>query len=177
MKKFLINLSLVIVTIIIYFLQSNFFNWFQIAGVSPNLFVMFVLFIGLFGNKFMGTIYGALIGIFLDLIFSKGIGPYLVPLTLIGFLSTIFDKNFSKDSRITIIFMVIASTILFEIISIFIKYILYSNNFEIMQFIRILLIEVFYNILITIIVYPLFQRFGYFIENEYKGNKILTKYF
>ena len=74
-------------------------------------------------------------------------------------------------------FMVFGSTIVFEVASYFMNYILYSVNVEIIQFIKILLIEVVYNILITIIIYPLIQRCGYFIENEFKGNKILTRYF
>ena len=32
-------------------------------------------------------------------------------------------------------------------------------------------------LIIVIILYPLIQKFGYSIENEYKGNKILTRYF
>ena len=64
MKRFLINFSLIITALIIYFLQENFFNWFTIAGVMPNLFVILVLFIGLFTNKNKGTIYGLIIGMF-----------------------------------------------------------------------------------------------------------------
>ena len=73
--------------------------------------------------------------------------------------------------------MVFGTTIIFEIISYFTRYILYSVNVEVLNFIKILLVEIVYNILITIVVYPLIQKFGYYIENEYKGNRILTRYF
>ena len=177
MKKFLINLILIIIGFVIYFLQSNFFGWFSIAGVKPNLFVVYVLFIGLFGNKSMGIIYGAGVGIFLDLIFKEKVGQNLLGLALIGIIATIFDKNFSKDSRITMMFMVFGSTVIFEVASYFINYIIYSINVELVNFVKILAIEVVYNILITIIIYPLIQKFGYYIENEYKCNRILTRYF
>ena len=177
MKKFLINLALIVIGFIIYFLQSNFFSWFTIAGVKPNLFVIYVLFIGLFGSRSMGIVYGSIIGILLDLIFEQKVGPNLFSLVLVGIIATLFDKNFSKDSRITIMFMVFGTTVIFEVTSYFINYILYSVNVEILNFIKILVIEVIYNILITIIIYPLMQKFGYYIENEYKGNRILTRYF
>ena len=74
-------------------------------------------------------------------------------------------------------FMVFGTTIIFEIITYFINYIIYSINVEILSFIKILVVEVIYNILVTIIMYPAIQKFGYYIENEYKGNKILTRYF
>lgn len=177
MKKFFINISLILIAIVIYFLQSNFFSWFTIAGVKPNLFVIYILFIGLFGNRSMGVIYGIILGIILDLLFYEKIGINLIGLSLIGFLATIFDKNFSKDSRMTIIFMVFGATVLLEITSYVMSYVLYSINIEIIQFIKILTIEVLYNILIITIIYPLIQKLGYFIENEYKGNRILTRYF
>lgn len=177
MKKFLINVILIVIGFLIYFLQSNFFSWFSIAGVKPNLFVIYILFIGLFGNRSMGVIYGAILGIFLDLIFNEKVGQNLFGLVLIGIVATLFDKNFSKDSRITIMFMVFGTTIIFEVITYFINYIIYSINVEILSFIKILVVEVIYNILVTIIMYPAIQKFGYYIENEYKGNKILTRYF
>ena len=177
MKKAFINLVLVLIRFSIYFLQANFFKWFTIAGVKPNLFVIYILFIGLFGNKSMGIIYGSVWGLFLDLLFEERVGINLFGLTVIGIIATIFDKNFSKDSRITIMFMVFGSTVIFEVITYFMNYVLYSANMEILKFVQILIIENVYNILITIIIYPLIQRFGYYIENEYKGNKILTRYF
>ena len=177
MKKFLINIDLILIGFIIYFLQANFFSWFTIFGIKPNLFIIYILFIGLFGNRGMGIIYGSITGIFLDLLFEEKIGVNLIALSLIGIIATIFDKNFSKDSRITIMFMVFGTTIIFEIVSYFTRYILYSVNVEVLNFIKILLVEIVYNILITIVVYPLIQKFGYYIENEYKGNRILTRYF
>lgn len=177
LKKILINVVLIVIGFFIYFLQANFFTWFSIAGVKPNLFVIYILFIGLFGNRSMGVIYGAILGIFLDLIFNEKVGPNLFGLVLIGIIATLFDKNFSKDSRITIMFMVLGTTMLFEVLSYFIRYIIYSINVDIINFIKVLIIEIIYNILVTIIIYPLMQKFGYYIENEYKGNRILTRYF
>ncbi len=177
MKKFVINLFFVLTVFIIYFLQSNFFTWFNIAEVMPNLFIIFVLFIGLFTNKTLGTIYGVIIGLILDLLFSTKVGIQAVSLGLIGFLAAIFDKNFSKDSRMTIMFMVLGSTIIVEVINYLLAYMFVGSSVEIFNFIRILILEVIFNLILTIIIYPLIQKFGYEIESEYKGNKILTRYF
>ena len=51
MKNTLIVISAIFVFLISYLLQANFFNWFNIAGITPNLFVILVLFLGLFGGK------------------------------------------------------------------------------------------------------------------------------
>ena len=133
----------------------------------PNLFVILVLFIGLFASRTMGTAYGVAIGVVLDFLLGNKIGIYAVTLGVIGFLAAVFDKNFSKDSRMTIMFMVSGATIIFEVLKYFLYYIFLATNVEIFNFI----------IILTIILYPLMQKFGYYIENEYKGNKILTRYF
>lgn len=177
MKKTIINISLILTAILIYILQANFFTWFNIAGIMPNLFVIFILFIGLFGNRTMGTIYGLIVGLILDFVIGTKVGINSIGLGLIGFLAAVFDKNFSKDSRMTIMVMVVVATTIFEVLSYMLNYIFVSINIEILNFVKILAIEVIYNLMITIIVYPLIQKFGYYIENEYKGNKILTRYF
>lgn len=177
MRKLIINIILILLTFFIYFLQSNFFTWFNIAGIMPNLFIILVLFIGLFVTRIMGTIYGIFVGIILDFVIGTKVGIYAVCLGMLGFMSGTFDKNFSKDSRITIILIVLAGTISVEVLMTFINYLIFTSNIEITSFIKILIVESIYNIILAIILYPLMQRFGYYMENEYKGNKILTRYF
>lgn len=177
MKKTIINIGLIITAIIIYYLQSNLFMWFNIAGIKPNLFVILALFIGLFTNRTMGIAYGVGIGLVIDILIGKVIGIYAVTLGIVGFLAAVFDKNFSKDSRMTIIFMVVGETLIFEILNYLLNYMFVGINVEVINFIIILAIEIIYNVILTIILYSLIQKFGYYIENEYKGNKILTRYF
>ena len=177
MKKFIINIILILTFLIIYFLHSNLFTWFKIAGVMPNLFVILVLFIGLYANKYMGIVYGVIFGILLDLFISKKIGITAIMLGIVGFIGLLFDKNFSKENRITLIVMVTVSTIFFELGQSLIFFIITKESLEFIPFIQILLIECLYNAILTIILYPIIRKGGYKIENEYKGNKILTRYF
>ena len=143
----------------------------------PNLFVIYVLFIGLFASRTVGTIYGVVTGLILDFLLGQQIGINAVTLGLIGFLAGVFDKNFSKDSRMTIMLMVFGSTFLVEVLNYLLDYMFLSINVEIVSFLIILVIEIIYNLILTIILYPLMQKAGYYIENEYKGNKILTRSF
>ena len=81
----------------------------------PNLIIVLTLFIGLFiGNK-TGAIFGIIFGIIIDLNLGKTIGITSVLLAIIGLLGEYMDKNFSKDSRVTIIVMSAVSTIIYEV--------------------------------------------------------------
>jgi rod shape-determining protein MreD len=177
MKKVLINVGIIVTFLIIYLLQLNFFSWFKIAGVMPNLFVILVLFIGLFMGNTMGITYGIVFGILLDLLIGKKVGITSIGLGIVGVVTIKLDKNFSKDNRITMMLMVMSCTAIYEIIVYILNYMMLGINVEILKFVEILIIEIIYNVLLTIILYPLMQFIGYDIENIFKGNRILTRYF
>ena len=177
MKKFIIHIVLIICFIIIYLLQAMFFTNFRIAGIMPNLFIILMLYIGLYMGRSYGIIYGIIYGIFIDIWIGKKMGITSIALAVIGLLGGIFDKNFSKDSRITVMFMGAICTVIYEVIVYIIQYLVIGINIEIIEFIKILLIEVLYNLLLIVILYPLMKTTGYEIENEIKGDKILTRYF
>lgn len=163
--------------LIIYILQANFFTWFTIAGVKPNLFIIFIAFLGLFAGKYMGIIWGVVVGLLLDIFMGKSVGTSAIMLGIIGIIGVVLDKNFSKDSRLTVILMMITSTIIYEIGTFIINSLMFSYEVVIWNFVRILLIETLYNAILTIILYPLIQRIGFKLEEIYKENKILTRYF
>lgn len=177
MKKVLIHIGLIITFIIIYLLQTIFFSQFTIAGIMPNILIILMLFIGLYMGRTCGIIYGIIFGIFIDIWIGKTLGLTSIALALIGVISGILDKTFSKDSRLIILLMGSICTIVYEIVLYFMQYMLFKINVEIFQFIRILSIEVIYNVIIIIILYPIMKVIGYEIENEIKGDKILTRYF
>ena len=177
MKKTLTILLLILSFIIIYFLQANFFSWFTIAGVKPNLFVIMVLFVSLYGGGKIGIPYGICAGLFLDIIIGRNIGTYGIMLGVIAIIGDYFDKNFSKDSRLTIMLMIIGSTCIYEIGVYVLQVVELSINVETLEFLTTLLIETVYNTILTIILYPLMQKCGYRIEDLFKGNKMLTRYF
>lgn len=177
MKKALAIVLLIVSFLIIYFSQSNFFTWFTIAGVQPNVFVIFILFIGLFAGKKLGLIFGLLIGFFLDIVIGRQVGISGIVLGLIGLIGEHLDKSFSKESKITIMLMIAGSTIIYEVACYVFSIVTLNINIEMFSFIKILLIEVLYNLLLTIILYPLIQRLGHTLEETFKMKKILTRYF
>ena len=177
MKKFISMILIFITFLIIYFLQANFFNWFTIAGIMPNLFIILILFISLFIGTREGIISGIFFGMFIDIIIGKNIGTSTIMYGLVGILGGYFDKNFSKDSRITIMLMVVGSTCLYEIGTYIFSIAKSSVEIEILSFIKVLSIEVIYNVILTIILYPIIQKVGYKLEDTFKGQKILTRYF
>lgn len=177
MKKTLTVFLLILLFLILYFLQSNLFSWFTIAGIKPNIFIILVLYIGLYGGKRLGSILGIVFGVFLDIFIGRQIGISGILLGVVGFIGGYMDKNFSKDSRITIILMCIVTTILYELINYVVLALIYRFDFEVLAITKIALIEALYNSILIIIAYPLTRWIGYKIEDIFKGSNILTRYF
>ena len=177
MRKTITILLLILAFFITYFLQANLFSLFTIAGVKPNLFIILTVFVSLFGGMKVGIPFGFISGLYLDIIIGKKLGPATIMLGLIGLIGGYFDKNFSKDSKITIILMIIGGTCVYEIGNYILQILESSIYIDVLEFIKILLIEVVYNLLLTIILYPLMQKLGYKMEDVFKGQKVLTRYF
>ena len=177
MNKTISIILLLISFFIIYFVQSNFFTWFTIAGVQPNLFVIYILFIGIFAGKKLGLILGIIFGFYLDILIGRQLGMSCIMYGIIGILGEYLDKNFSKESRITIMLMIAGSTIIYELGCYIFNIFTLGITAEIFVFSKILLIEVIYNLLIIIIIYPLMQKLGHMLEEVFKTKNILTRYF
>lgn len=177
MKKALSILCLILTFFIIYFLQANFFTWFNIATIMPNVYVILVLFIGLFVKRKIGLACGIGFGLYLDIVLGKTIGTSALALGIVGLLGEILSKNFSKDSRFIVCLMVIGTTAVYEIIVYLLTMLRTEGTIEILAFLKILLIEMLFNGLITIIIYPLIKKAGYYLENLYDDKFILTRYF
>ncbi len=177
MKKVFITFILILVFFLLYFLQVNFFSMFTINGISPNLFIIFILCIGLFTNQFLTLFLSIVFGLMLDFSFGTRIGITSIMLCIIGYIASYFDQNFSKENRITIIIMVAISTFIYEFGYYFLKSSIIGFEREYLFFFRIVTIEIIYNVLLTILFYPLIHKVGFIIDRNFKENNILTRYF
>lgn len=177
MKKVVINIFLIMTMFCILFLQLNFFNWFTIASVMPNLFVIYILFVGLYTKKYVVISYSAILGVLLGSLFAENIITTVISYMIVAFISVIFGKNFSKDSRMTIVVMVILATLMHAIFECTMNFFVVGSSYEIFSVTKIMVVECIYNAILVTILYPIFQKIGSWIEGEYRASKILTRYF
>lgn len=177
MKRTLVIIVFFIISLFAYFLQSNFFNWYNIAGIQPNLFIILILTIGLYLGEKYGFSLGIILGLLLDLFIGKRIGLNAIMLGIAGLIGGILDRSFSKESRITFMIMTIAVTVLCEVINFTLQIILLGAEPVFMQCMKIIMIEAIYNAILIIILYPLIQKIGNKTEEIFREKKSLMKYY
>ena len=73
--------------------------------------------------------------------------------------------------------MVMALTFLYEFGVYILNVAINDADLEIISFLKINIIEIIFNSILTIIIYPLIKKGGYYIQEVYRGNRILTRYF
>ena len=75
--------------------------------------------------------------------------------------------------------MVMAAATVFacELISYINQIILFDLSIEIFAFIKIMLIEILFNSMIIIIIYPIIQKSGRLLEKIFTEDKVLTRYY
>jgi len=177
LKKVRIVLFIIAIYLFIYFLQVNFFSWFNIRGVQPNLVAVLVLFIGLYTNSRFGSISGFFIGLYTDFLFSDSVGISAVLYAAVGYSGEFLQKRFPKNSKITLIIMSSITTSAYEIIRACYRYLFFSSYIGFIAFFITLAIELLFNTLLVIIFYPLINKTGAVIDDTFNGNDTITKYF
>ncbi len=158
------------------FFASKFFTWFNIAGIMPNLYVILVLFMGLFMKRKLGVVFGFAFGLYLDIILGKTVGISAFALGAIGLIGEILSKNFAKDSRFIVTLMVIITTAIYETVLYIFTMLRTEGKLKYYHFQKYF-VELVFNTLITIIIYPLIKKAGYYLENLFDDKFILTRYF
>lgn len=73
--------------------------------------------------------------------------------------------------------MSLATTFLCELISYIYQIILFGLSIEILAFVKIILIELLFNSMVIIIIYPIIEKTGIILEKIFTEDKILTKYY
>jgi len=98
-------------------------------------------------------------------------------MALTGFLGTRLNERLAKDSKVPIMLMVAGTTLTYAVLVYAFKIFTLGVQMEIGAFVRIALIEAFYNIMILIIIYPIFKAVGMAIQNIFMDKRIMTREF
>lgn len=73
--------------------------------------------------------------------------------------------------------MAAATVFVCELISYINQIILFDLPIEVFVFIKIILIEILFNSIIIIIIYPLIRKLGIVLERIFTQDKVLTRYY
>lgn len=147
------RLVTILMIIIGYLLQSTLFSALSLGGVAPNILLILTASFGFMRGQKEGMYVGFISGILLDIIFGNLLGFYALVYLVIGYLNGFFsDLFFPEDIKLPMA-LISSSELIFCIIIYVFKFLIQGRTNFGYYFLHLILPEIVYTILVTILVY------------------------
>lgn len=160
----------IIISIIIlvnFILQSTLFQFLRINNVIPNTSLILVICFAINSDKKRAALIGFIIGILQDIIFGKIIGLDALIYLLLGYLISLINKNIFKENFIFPFVFTAFGTVVYYIIGTFFVYFSGFNMDFFGIFKNMLITEVLYNAIVSIVIYNYVYKIYKPIRNRY----------
>lgn len=177
MKKNIIIIFLLIISYLVFFIQMAFFNNIAMWGVKPNLILIYLTLLVTYTNKPAYIFVAIIAGLIIDFSSSSIIGATTLSLLTATLIVEKFNNIIYTSSIYVDILKIAVATIVYGIIYYLLCIAIKQSNFEGLVFLKILGIEIIYNTLIVMIIYPATSFIGSKLKAIYKNNNMLTRYF
>ena len=151
-------LTIFLIIIINFILQSTVLSYFSIFGVLPNTSLIIIVVIALLKGRKAGSIVGLIMGLLQDIIFSPVIGVNAFIYFFIGYFIGMAESKLSKDNALIPFVITIGSTIGYHLFYYLFMFFLGHNlNFSVF-FKKVVIFETAYNSLLSILFYKWFSK-------------------
>ncbi|MDO4965432.1 MAG: rod shape-determining protein MreD [Lachnospiraceae bacterium] len=155
----------VILTLIIFFgfiFQCSVLNYISLGGIVPNILLIITASFGFMRGQNEGMAVGFLCGILVDIFFGNVFGFYTICYVLIGYLNGFFKNIFYPEDIKLPLLLITVSEIVYCMICYIFRFLLRGRLAFGYYFVHIILPEIVYTILATLLIYK-----GIVILNEW----------
>ncbi|MGN0251567.1 MAG: rod shape-determining protein MreD [Oliverpabstia sp.] len=167
------KITMTLLILITFILQSTVFQSLSIASIAPNLLLILTVSFGFMRGKKEGIFVGFFCGILIDIFYGNLLGFYALIYMYIGYLNGfLFKVYYDEDVKVPMILTAI-SDLAYGFVVYGLQFML-RGRLHVMNYVwHIMLPEMIYTVLITIIVYrPLYRLNHWLTEREWEGPKL-----
>lgn len=163
MKRKIVTVCIILIC---FLLESTVFPSLSFASVTPNLMIIVTSSFGFMRGKKEGMMVGFLSGLLIDIMFSDLIGFYTLIYTVLGYANGFFRKIFYDDDiKLPLILIAASDFLQGNIICIFMF--IMRSRFHYFYYLKSIIIpELIYTILITLILYQIILKINKKLESE-----------
>ena len=165
MKRFTVSVLLIIMC---FLLHTTVFQWINLGGIVPNLMIILTASFGFMRGERTGLLFGFFCGLLVDIFFANVLGLNAMIYMYIGYTNGKFNRVFYPEDIKLPLFLILLSDFSYGFIYYFVLFLM-RGRFQIgYYFIHIILPEMVYTILITLLLYPLILWLNKKIEDSEK---------
>ena len=163
MKRKVITFFIILIS---FLLQSTLFVKLKFGAVSPNLMLVVTSSFGFMRGRKSGIAVGAISGLLVDIFWGQLLGFHTLLYTVIGYLNGSFERLFyDEDVKLPIV-LISASEFLYGICIYVFIYMLQGDFAFGTYLFSIIIPELVYTILVTLILYQVILHINRKLESE-----------
>ena len=160
------KVSTFFIILISFLLQSTLFVKLKFGAVSPNLMLVVTSSFGFMRGRKSGMAVGAISGLLVDIFWGQLLGFHTLLYTVIGYLNGSFERLFyDEDVKLPIV-LISASEFLYGICIYVFVYMLQGDFAFGTYLFSIIIPELVYTILVTLILYQVILHINRKLESE-----------
>ncbi len=164
MKKILAYIAVIVFVIAIYLVQLYIIDSKTLFGVKPNLLLILSVTVSLWYGLYVGSVFSFLTGFTLDLIFGNAYGLFTITYTIIGVIIGYINYNYRKENKVSLIYITIFATILFEIIESIFYLVITHTYINIFYILKQIIIASLLNICLAYVMYFLLYKLTSYVD-------------
>lgn len=138
-----------------YLLQTGVFTQLSLGGITPNLFIICTISIGMIRGKKEGCVIGFVFGILMDALYAMYFGAYALLLSVMGYIAGYVQQIFYEEDMTLPIVMIGIGDLLYGI-AIYLFSFLPRGRMNFFFYLgRIILPEMIYTLILAVFIYRL----------------------
>ena len=165
MKRKIVTLAIILVC---FLLECTVFQGLSLGTVTPNLLIVVTSSFGFMRGKKEGMLVGFISGLLVDIMFNDLIGFYALIYMVIGYANGFFRKIFYDDDIKLPLILIAASDFLYGNIVCIFMFIMRSKFHYLFYLKNVIIPELIYTILVTIVLYQIILYINKKLEAEEK---------
>ncbi len=152
------SITIGIIIVVCFLLQSTVFHFLELAGVVPNLLLIVTMSFGLMRGRREGLLVGFFSGLLIDIFFGSILGPYAFIYMTLGYGNGFFHRIYYVEDVLLPMTMITLNDLIYNVI-VYIVFFLMRNRLDFpTYFMDVVLPEMIYTILITLFFYKILAR-------------------
>lgn len=165
MKRKIVTIAIILVC---FLLESTVFHGLALGSVTPNLLIVVTSSFGFMRGKKEGMMVGFISGLLVDIMFNDLIGFYALIYMVLGYLNGFFRKIFYDDDIKLPLILIAASDFLYGNIVCIFMFVMRSKFHYFYYLKSVIIPELIYTILVTIVLYQIILYINKKLEAEEK---------
>lgn len=156
--------SVTVIIIICFLLQSTVFQALSFASISPNLLIVVCASFGFMRGRKEGLLIGFASGLLLDIFFGDVLGFYALLYMYVGFINGCFKKQFYPDDVKLPMLMIAGSDLVYNLLVYLLRFML-RGEFRLGYYmLHIIIPELVYTLLVSVILYFIILKINQKLE-------------